>query len=198
MKEKQKKQQKKVEDYLERGAIVKIVSRDRGIIWEGKVISGKNYNCGGLKPDDWAIEIDDQRRGYCYLKQQYDKLGDLKIEYLGEAVVKPVGGICQAIQEWKNQETALVMIWITSERWLKEDCEELVASCYHSALNDLEAIKALQDELISYFESDHFPEDLGGLYQDLLKAAIAAVDWKGVATYLVEMYKEKTEGEFVS
>jgi hypothetical protein len=82
-------------------------------------------------------------------------------------------------QGWENYETWLVALWIDNEKGSQDFWRERAAETSSDA--------DLADELKAEFE-DNMPDFGGhGVYQDLLQAALGAVDWRGIAKNLREI-----------
>ena len=86
---------------------------------------------------------------------------------------------------WANYETWLVNLWIGNDEgehlfWIER--AQVIQGAYE-----------LGQDMKAHYESEEiFPIKENGLYQDLLKGALSAVDWHEIARHFIEENEPET------
>lgn len=107
----------------------------------------------------------------------------------------------QGYQGWKNYETWAWKLWVDNEQGSYEDVREITRAIIEETcdydddtcaeiVNHDEAIYRLSERLKSESE-DAMPDLSGTVWGDLLTAAFQEIDWREIATSLVDEYQEE-------
>lgn len=98
----------------------------------------------------------------------------------------------ETYQGWRNYETWVVSLWIDNEQGSQSYWQE---RAYHVMRRNERnhAITLLADELRSEHE-EAMPE-VKGVFSDMLTAAMERVDWREIASNMLDEEAESVEGE---
>jgi len=106
----------------------------------------------------------------------------------------------QTYNGYANYETWLVALWIDNDQnniyhWVE------IAKYHYDIAKDTkyftkkeEAIISFSDDMKEWYE-DNMPdsEEIGGLFRDMIHAALGCVDWHELAGKYMDQYTEKLE-----
>ena len=102
---------------------------------------------------------------------------------------------------WTNYETWCVNLWMDNEQgsqeFFRETARQIHAEtdAYNTGLtvNDMAKIR-FADWLKQYYSEENLPE-LPGVYGDLLRGALDAVNWDEIARHYIEAVLEEADNE---
>ena len=104
---------------------------------------------------------------------------------------------------WTNYETWNVNLWLTNEEGSDSLCREWAQECYDDAeasdgsTREETASLVLADRIDSLIRDEWYPQELTGLYKDLLGAALSEVNWYEIAEHFVEDVDKATAEDAV-
>lgn len=104
----------------------------------------------------------------------------------------------EGYQGWRNYETWVVNLWIDNERgdyeyWRERTDEVMSSSEAHDSFSQEDVAKGtLADELKEWLE-EAMPDEMSGMFVDLLKGAISEVDTYEIAGHWVDDYEPEDE-----
>ena len=91
---------------------------------------------------------------------------------------------------WNNYETWNAKLWIDNDQGECEYWNEQADECLSDADGDKDdAEQALAERLESYHD-DNMPE-VSGMYADLLRASMQAIDWREIAGSMIAEAAER-------
>ncbi len=86
---------------------------------------------------------------------------------------------------WNNYETWNAKLWIDNDQGSQEHWQSRAADCLTDVEGDKDdAARMLADELES--SSDENAPEASGMYADMLRAALDAIDWREIADSMID------------
>ena len=106
----------------------------------------------------------------------------------------------QTYNGYANYETWLVALWIDNDQYTIDHWVD-VAKHHYNISEDRKYFTKKEEAIISFSDdmkewySDSVPDSdkIGGLFSDLLHAALGSVDWHELAGKYMDQYTEKLE-----
>lgn len=103
---------------------------------------------------------------------------------------------------WTNYETRCVNLWMNNEQgsheFFRETAQQIHAEtdAHNNTGLKLKNLKTIRfaDWLQDYYSEENWP-DLSGVYGDLLRGALDAVNWDEIARHCIEAVLEEADNE---